>query len=135
MIKSSRKEYVMWTCFKFWLMKNIFRKLWVNESLIMPCLQIYRELLSLGTFLRVHSKLNGFSYLSWRNAYPNLKTKIFLWTKLLENLLLTKNLISVVAALNHSFLRCSNVRKKVALGTNAFMLIMTILEILSSLQL
>ena len=26
-IKSSRKEYVMWTCFKFWPMKNIFRKL------------------------------------------------------------------------------------------------------------
>ena len=26
-IKSSRKEYLMWTCFKFWLMKNIFRKL------------------------------------------------------------------------------------------------------------
>ena len=26
-IKSSRKEYVMWMCFKFWPMKNIFRKL------------------------------------------------------------------------------------------------------------
>ena len=27
-IKSSRKEYVMWTCFKFWPMKSIFRKLY-----------------------------------------------------------------------------------------------------------
>ena len=39
-VKSSRKEYVMRTCFKFWPMKNIFQKLWANESLIMPCLQI-----------------------------------------------------------------------------------------------
>ena len=26
-IKSSRNEYVIWTCFKFWPMKNILRKL------------------------------------------------------------------------------------------------------------
>ena len=26
-IKSSRKEYVMWMCFKFWPMKSIFQKL------------------------------------------------------------------------------------------------------------
>ena len=26
-IKSSWKEHAMWTCFKFWPMKNIFRKL------------------------------------------------------------------------------------------------------------
>ena len=26
-IKSSRKKYVVWTCFEFWPMKNIFRKL------------------------------------------------------------------------------------------------------------
>ena len=26
-IKSSRKEYIMWTCFNFWPMKNNFRKL------------------------------------------------------------------------------------------------------------
>ena len=36
-------------------MKNIFRKLKANESLIMTCLQIYRKLLSLATFLWVHS--------------------------------------------------------------------------------
>ena len=50
MIKSSRKEYVIETCFKFWPMKNIFRKFWANESLIVACLQIYLELLSLATF-------------------------------------------------------------------------------------
>ena len=60
--------------------------------MIMACLQIYRELLSLVTFLRVHSNSNKVSYLSLQNTYPNLKTtchiklKFFLWTKLLENL-------------------------------------------------
>ena len=38
-IKSSRREYVMWTCFKFWPIKNIFRKLWANEGLIIAFLQ------------------------------------------------------------------------------------------------
>ena len=71
----------------------------------MACLQIYRELLSLTTFLRVHWNSKEVSYLSWQNTYPNLKTtcliklKFFLWTKLLENLLLAKYLISVAAPL------------------------------------
>ena len=73
-IKSSRKEYVMWTYFKFWPMKNIFQKLQANESLIIACLQIYQELLSLMTFLRVHSNSKEISYLPWQNTYPNLKT-------------------------------------------------------------
>ena len=73
-IKSSRKEYVMWTYFKFWPMKSIFRKLQANESLIIACLQIYQELLSLMTFLWVHSNSKEVSYLSWQNTYPNLKT-------------------------------------------------------------
>ena len=38
------------------------------------CLQIYRELLLLVTFLRVHSNSKEVSYLSWQNTYPNLKT-------------------------------------------------------------
>ena len=71
----------------------------------MACLQIYRELLSLTTFLRVHSNSKEVSYLSRQNTYPNLKTtchiklKFFLWTKLLENLLLAKYLISVTSPL------------------------------------
>ena len=74
----------------------------------MACLQIYRELLSLTTFLRVHSNSKEVSYLSWQNTYPNLKTtchiklKFFLWTKLLENLLVAKYLITVTAPLSNS---------------------------------
>ena len=100
-----KKEYVMWTCFKFWPMKNILRKLEANESLIMACLQIYQELLSLATFLRVHSNSEEVSYPSWQNTYPKLKVtfhiklKSFWWTKFLENLLLAKYLISVVPTL------------------------------------
>ena len=95
----------MWKRFKFWPTKNFFRKLWANESLIMAWLQIYRELLSLATFLGVHSNSKGVSYLSWQNKYPSLKTAshikliFFLWAKLLENLFLAKNLISVAAHL------------------------------------
>ena len=61
--------------------------------------------MSLATFLRVHSNSVEVSFLSWQNTYPNLKTaghiklKIFLWTKLQENLLLAKYLISVAAPL------------------------------------
>ena len=107
-IKSSRNEYLMWTCFKFWPMKNIFWKLKANESLIMACLQIYRELLSLTTFLRVHSNWKEVSCLSLQNTYRNLKTtwhikvKFFLWTKLVESLLHTKYLISVTAPLTYA---------------------------------
>ena len=109
-IKSSRKEYIMWTCFKFWPMKNIFRKLQTNEILIMACLQIYRELLLLATFVPVHSNSEEVSYLSWQSMYPNLKTtchidlKIFLWTKLLENLLLAKHIISVAVPLKYKLI-------------------------------
>ena len=67
---------------------------------------LFTNLLSLATFLRVHSNSEEVSYLSWQNTYPNLKTtchiklKFFLWTKLLENLLLTKYLISVGAPIS-----------------------------------
>ena len=72
----------------------------------MACSQIYRELLSLTTFLQVHSNWKEVSYLSWQNTYRNLKTtwhikvKFYLWTKLVENLLHPKYLISVTAPLN-----------------------------------
>ena len=58
--------------------------------------------------LRLFSKFiqtQEVSYLSWPNMYPNMKTtchiklKFFMWTKLLENLLLAKYLISVTAPL------------------------------------
>ena len=65
----------------------------------------------LTTFLRVHSNSKEVSHLSWQNTYHNLKTtchiqlKLFLWTKLLENLLLAKYLISVTLPLSNS--RCT----------------------------
>ena len=67
--------------------------------------KIYQELLSLVTFLRVHSNSKKVSYFSWQNTYTNLKTichiklKFFLWTKLLDDLLHAKYLISVDAPL------------------------------------
>ena len=111
-IKSSRKEYVIRTYFKFWPMKIILRKLYANESLIMGCLQIHRELLSLATFLRVHSKRaiqKELSCLYWQNRYSNLKTtchikpKFFFWSKLLESILPAKYLRSVAATLIFEF--------------------------------
>ena len=65
----------------------------------MACLQIYPELLSLATYLRVRSNSKEVSYLSWQKRYANLKTtcyiklKFLLWTKPLENLILVKYLI------------------------------------------
>ena len=86
----------------------------------MACLQIYRELLSPATFLRVHLNLKEVSHLSWQNTYPNLKTtchiklKFFSWTKLLENLLLPQYLISFAGTLipNDFFWSCNIGLKK-----------------------
>ena len=67
--------------------------------------KIYRELLSLATFLPAHSNSKEVSYLPWQSTYPYLETtchikiKFFLWTKLLENLLHAKYPISVAAPL------------------------------------
>ena len=71
----------------------------------MACLQIYRELLFLTTFLRVHSNSKEVSCLSWQNTYSNLETTchikltFFLWNEVLENLLLANYLMSVTAPL------------------------------------
>ena len=71
----------------------------------MTCLQIYQELLSFATFLRIHSNSEDVSYLFWQNTYPNLKTtrhikqKFFSWTELLDNLFLANYLMFVSAPL------------------------------------
>ena len=63
----------------------------------------------LTNFVRDHSNSKEVSYLSWQNTYHNLKTachiklKFFLWTKLLENLLFAKRLISATVSLSHIF--------------------------------
>ena len=102
-IKSSRKEHVIRTCFKFWPMKNIFENykpmrvwLWLVYKFTENycCLRLFSE------FIQTQKK-----YLYWKNRYPNLrstgriKLKLFLWTELLESLLLAKYLISVAANL------------------------------------
>ena len=75
----------------------------------MACLQIHRELLLHATFLRVHSNSEEAYYLFWQNTYHNLsstchiKLELFLWTKLLENLLLAKYLISSIAPLTFTY--------------------------------
>ena len=74
MIKSSSKDYVSKTWFKFGPMIKIFRKIWANKSLFMACLQDCQKLLSFATFRRVHSNLKEVSYLPWQNKYSNLKT-------------------------------------------------------------
>ena len=58
-------------------------------------------------FFRVHWNSKVVSYLPWQNKYPNLKTtchikpKLFLWTRLSNNLLLAKYLVSVAATLRY----------------------------------
>ena len=77
----------------------------------MASLQIYRQLLSLATFPRVHLNSKEVFYLSSQNTYLILKTtyhmklNFFLSTILLENLLLAKYLISVAAPLKYQAIK------------------------------
>ena len=82
-IKSSRKEYVMWTWFKFWPMR-----VWL--WLVHKVTENYCRLRLFSEFIQTQKR------------YPShIKLKFFLWTKLIENLLLAKYLISVAAPLRH----------------------------------
>ena len=118
-VENSRKKYVTWTCFKFWPVIDIFRKLEANKSLIMSSLQITKNKLSFGTLHRVNSNTREV-FTSWLNKYSKLKTschmkpKYFLWTKLLENLLLAKYFTFVAATLKE----ISNVLDLVILRIN-----------------
>ena len=95
----------MWACFKFWPMKNIFRKLYKPMRVWLWLVYKFTKNYCPSQLFWVHSNSEEVSYLSWQNTYPNLKTtchiklKFSLWTKLLENLLLTKYLISVTLPL------------------------------------
>ena len=92
----------------FWLHLKVMYKLFTNY--LFSYLQIYRQSLSLATFVRVRSNSKEVSSLHWQNRYPNLKAtchiklKVFLWTKVLESLLLEKYLIPVAPTLNIHFL-------------------------------
>ena len=81
-----------------------YKPMWVWLWLVY---KFTEKLLSLMIFLRVHSNSKEVFYLSWQTTYPNLKTachiklKRFLWTWLLESLLLAKYLISITAPLTN----------------------------------
>ena len=76
----------------------------------MVCFQIYRELLLLATFFRVHLNPIEICYLYGQNKYSilkvtcHIKLKCFLWTKLLHSALLAKCLITVSATLIKNFI-------------------------------
>ena len=97
-------EHLMWMYLTFWPMKNIFRKkprvwLWFVYK-------VAKNNARLQLFPWVHSNSKEVSYFSSQSKCPNLKNtcrikpKFFLWAKLLENLFLTKYLISVTATLS-----------------------------------
>ena len=81
-----------------------YKPMWVWLWLVY---KFTEKLLSLMIFLRVCSNSKEVFYLSWQTTYPNLKTachiklKCFLWTLLLESLLLAKYLISITAPLTN----------------------------------
>ena len=98
------KNNVMWTCFKFWQWKPFFGK---YKPMIIWLWLVYKFTVNYCRLqlLRVHSDSKETSYLSWQNAYSNLKT-IFLKTIFLKNVLLVKYLISVAAPLKKSKNQC-----------------------------
>ena len=81
-----------------------YKPMWVWLWLVY---KFTEKLLSLMIFLRVCSNSKEVFHLSWQTTYPNLKTarhiklKRFLWTLLLESLLLAKYLISITAPLTN----------------------------------
>ena len=54
--------------------------------MIITCLQINREHLSLTNFLRVHSNTKEASYLPWQNKYPKLKAICYIKQNVFLNL-------------------------------------------------
>ena len=94
----------------FWPMKNISRKkprVWLWFVYKVQCsFRMLVDYARLQLFAWVHSDSKEVSYFSSQSKYPNLKNschikpKFFLWAKLLENLFLTKYLISVTATLS-----------------------------------
>ena len=109
-MKSSRKEYVMWTWLKFWPNEKHFPKTisqWEFDY------GLFANLLRITVtcdFSQSYFKLRRHILPLLTKCVCNLKTtchimiKCFLWTKLLENLLLERYLISVAVPLIESVL-------------------------------
>ena len=98
MIKSSWKEYFTWKSFKFWPIKNISEnyqsiRVWiylVDKTTENNCgSQLFLEFTQI--WKRYFTSLDKIHILTSQN----IKSKYFLWTKILDILLLTKYSISV----------------------------------------
>ena len=111
-------------------MINIFWKLWANDSLIMDCLQNYQEYLLLATFRQIHPITLEISSLNLKTTW-HTKPKIFLCTKLLENILLEKYLKSVLVALILWWQRLKNLAYCTDYNRNTFVT-MKVLAILTN---
>ena len=102
------RRNVTWPCFKFWPMIKIFGKSMSQQQFdygLFPKWVVYKIRTSItGNF---SASLFKVSYLPWQNICSNIKTtgqirsNFFLWTKLLQNLLLAKYLIYVAATLKN----------------------------------
>ena len=105
-IKSSRKEYAIRTCFKFWPMKKHFPKTISQWEFYYGLFANLPRIIVACDFSPSLFKLKRAILPLLKSRYSNFKTtchvklKFFLWTKLLDNLLLAKYLISDTGTLS-----------------------------------
>ena len=108
-IKCSSKN-IMSKSFKSWVMKNIFRKLPANKSLIVIYLQdnqknyrsrLFTEFIQTQKKCPIYLKKMSIPFTCNWNNKPNF----FLWTRPLNNLILAKYLTYVFATLRKIFLQ------------------------------
>ena len=101
-VKSSRKEYVMWAWLKFWPNEKHFPKTISQWEFDYGLLKSLLRIIVTCDFSQSYFKLRRGILPLLTKYVSNLKTtghimiKSFLWTKLLENLLLERYLISVI---------------------------------------
>ena len=110
-MKSSRKEYVMWTWPKFWPNEKHFPKTISQWEFDYDLFTNLLRIIVTCDFSQSYFKLRRGILPLLTKYVSNLKTtchimiKCFLWTKLLENLLLGRYLISVAVPLIESVLQ------------------------------
>ena len=110
-MKSSRKEYVMWTWLKFWPNEKHFPKTISQWEFDYDLFTNLLRIIVTCDFSQSYFKLRRGILALLTKYVSNLKTtchimiKCFLWTKLLKNLLLGRYLISVAVPLIESVLQ------------------------------
>ena len=100
-IKNSRNEYLMWTFLNFDQLRTFpdnYKPLRVWLWLFYKFTENYCRLRTSSEFFqkRYPTSLEKIPILTWQLLVIAIKLKIFLWIKLLENLLLTKYFIAAV---------------------------------------